>query len=43
MLAACNPQPDIDDTTMLDGTQINDLSLYNPEDYLVSLALPNPT
>lgn len=43
MLAACNPQPDIDDATMLDGTQINDLSLYNPEDYLVSLALPNPT
>lgn len=43
MLAACNPQPDIDDTTMLDGTQINDLSPYNPEDYLVSLALPNPT
>lgn len=43
MLAACNPQPDIDDATMLDGTQINDLSLYNPEDYMVSLALPNPT
>lgn len=43
MLAACNPQPDIDDATMLDGTQINDLSLYNPEDYLVSLAIPNPT
>lgn len=43
MLAACNPQPDIDDATMLDGTQINDLSLYNPANYLVSLAIPNPT
>jgi len=43
MLWSCNPQPDIDDETMLDGTQINDLSLYQPEKYLVSAALPNPT
>jgi len=42
-LLACNPQPDIDDATMLDGTQINDLSLYQPEKYLVSAAIPNPT
>lgn len=42
-LVACNPQPDIDDATMLDGTQINDLSLYEPEKYLVSAAIPNPT
>ncbi|MDX9747832.1 MAG: hypothetical protein RBT57_04965 [Paludibacter sp.] len=42
-LVACNPQPDIDDATMLDGTQINDLSLYKPEKYLVSAAIPNPT
>lgn len=43
LLLACNPQPDIDDATMLDGTQINDLSVYEPEKYLVSLATPYPT
>lgn len=43
LLPGCNPQPDIDDATMLDGTQINDLSLFQPEKYLVSLAIPNPT
>lgn len=43
LLTACNPQPEIDDATMLDGTQINDLSLYEPANYLVSLAIPKPT
>ena len=40
---SCNPQPEIDDATMLDGTQINDMSLYQPEKYLVSIAIPAPT
>jgi carboxylesterase len=40
---SCNPTPEIDDTTMLDGNQIFDLSLTQPEDYLVSEYITNPT
>jgi carboxylesterase len=40
---SCNPTPDIDDKTMLDGNQIFDLSLSKPEKYLISAAIPNPT
>lgn len=42
-LVACNPVPEIDDATMLDGDQIFDLSLTQPEKYLVSEYLPTPT
>lgn len=41
--SACNPTPEIDNATMLDGDQIFDLSLTNPENYLVSEYIPNPT
>lgn len=40
---ACNPTPEIDDASMLDGNQIFDLSLTEPEKYLVSEYLANPT
>ncbi len=40
---ACNPTPDIDNATMLDGDQIFDLSLTHPENYLVSKYIPTPT
>lgn len=39
----CNKNPTIDNTIMLDGNQIYDPSLYEPEKYLLSAALPNPT
>ena len=42
-LFSCNPQPEIDDVTMLDGTQIFDASINEPEKYLVSAYLPEPT
>jgi carboxylesterase len=40
---ACSKTPDIDNATMLDGDQIFDPSLYNPELYLVSAAIANPS
>lgn len=40
---ACNPVPEIDDSTMLDGNQIFDLSLTHPEKYLISEYIPHPT
>jgi len=40
---ACSKSPDIDNATMLDGDQIFDPSLYNPELYLVSAAIANPS
>lgn len=43
MLHSCNPTPDIDDAIMLDGNQIFDLSLTQPEKYLVTKYMPNPT
>lgn len=43
LFTACNPTPEIDDITMLDGDQIFDLSLTQPEKYLVSEYMPNPT
>lgn len=39
---ACSSEPDIT-PEMLDGGTLFDPSLYNPEKYLVSKALPNPT
>jgi len=42
-ITACNPTPEIDDLTMLDGDQIFDLSLSQPQKYLVSAYLPNPS
>lgn len=43
LLAACTAMPEIDDATMLDGDQIFDLTLTQPEKYLVSYYMPNPT
>jgi carboxylesterase len=42
-LSACSKSPEIDNATMLDGDQIFDPSLYNPAQYLVSVAIANPT
>jgi carboxylesterase len=43
ILPACSKTPDINNATMLDGDQIFDPSLYNPEQYLVSVAINNPS
>ncbi|MEI6047326.1 MAG: esterase [Bacteroidota bacterium] len=43
ILPACSKTPDIDNATMLDGDQIFDPSLYNPELYLASVAITNPS
>jgi carboxylesterase len=43
VLSACSKTPDIDNAIMLDGDQIFDPSLYNPELYLVSVAIDNPS
>ena len=43
LVAGCSKDPEIENTTMLDGDQIFDPSIYNPEKYLVSAAMPNPT
>lgn len=43
IISACNPTPEIDDSTMLDGNQIFDLSITQPEKYLVSAYITNPT
>ncbi len=40
---SCSKEPEIDNATMLDGDQIFDLSLSNPQDYLISSRFPNPT
>lgn len=40
---SCVGDPQIDDTTMLDGNQIFDLSLAHPENYLMSTRFPTPT
>ena len=40
---ACNPVPEIDNATMLDGDQIFDLSIVQPEKYLVSEYISEPT
>ena len=42
-LVACNPQPEINNLTDLDGNQIFDLSLTQPENYLVSHYIPFPS
>ncbi len=41
--SSCAGSPDIDDVTMLDGDQIFDLSLTNPEDFLISAKYRIPT
>ncbi len=41
-LTSCSKTPDINNATMLDGDQIFDPSLYNPEKYLVSAGIANP-
>ncbi|HQP05244.1 MAG TPA: hypothetical protein PLP11_11665 [Bacteroidales bacterium] len=43
VFSACSKDPVIDNDTMLDGNQIFDPSLYNPEQYLISAGIPNPT
>ncbi len=43
LLLGCNPQPEINNLTDLDGDQIFDLSLSEPENYLVSHYIPFPT
>jgi carboxylesterase len=43
IVAGCSSEPEIDNTIMLDGDQIFDASIYNPENYLVSKAIDNPT
>lgn len=43
IVSGCSSEPEIDNATMLDGDQIFDASLYNPENYLVSKAIDNPT
>jgi len=43
LFIGCNPTPEIDNATMLDGDQIFDASLDNPADYLISASIPNPT
>jgi carboxylesterase len=43
VLSACSKTPDINNATMLDGDQIFDPSLYNPELYLVSVDIANPS
>tara|TARA_R110001592_G_scaffold266_8_gene1494 strand:+ start:267 stop:1211 length:945 start_codon:yes stop_codon:yes gene_type:complete len=43
LLSGCSNEPEIDNAIMLDGDQIFDASLYNPENYLVSKAIDNPS
>lgn len=38
---SCNKTPEIDNSTMLDGDQIFDASLYHPENYLASAYIVN--
>ena len=41
--SACNKEPEIDDSLMLDGNLIFDPALYDSSTYLVSMAIENPT
>lgn len=43
LINSCGKTPEIDNSTMLDGDQIFDLSLSHPEEYLISARYPNPT
>jgi len=43
VLSGCSKNPDINNATMLDGDQIFDPSLYNPDQYLVSVGVADPT
>lgn len=42
VLYGCNLTPEIDNATMLDGTQISDPSLSQPQKYLISSKYPTP-
>lgn len=42
-LISCNPQPEINDAVDLDGNQLFDLSLTQPEKFLASHYIPFPT
>jgi len=42
-IGACSKSPEIDNNTMLDGDKIFDPSLYDSANYLVSVAIKNPT
>ncbi len=42
LISGCSKDPEIDNSTMLDGDQIFDPSIYQPEKFLVSAAIPNP-
>lgn len=42
IFVGCATEPDIN-VSMLDGEEIFDPSLYEPEKYLVSVVYPNPT
>lgn len=42
-MTACSKSPDINNATMLDGDIIFDPSLYDPAQYLVSVAIDSPT
>ncbi len=43
LFSTCSKTPDIDDSTMLDGDQIFDLTLFDSSLYLASVYLSNPT
>lgn len=43
LIVSCGKNPDIDNAIMLDGDQIFDLSLSEPQKYLISESLPHPT
>jgi len=43
IFSSCSSTPDINNTTMLDGTEISDPSLAHPENYLVSAYISDPT
>lgn len=43
IISSCSKEPEIDNNIMLDGNKIFDPSLYKPELYLVSKAIPNPS
>lgn len=42
-IVSCTKKPDINTATMLDGGQMFDPSLYNPDKYLVSHAIDTPS
>ena len=43
IFVSCNKMPEIDNNTMLDGDQIFDISLVQPERFLISARYPAPS